>query len=239
MLDCLAGQTVRLQVFLWNNGDPLLFAENRSDEGAPGPANRPMREHPLVKLYVESSPNMRCWPRWLMASMADTEYVCSMDDDLVFADAKVLEDAIAASRDKCPDGVVGFFGWEAIPGRDYKGSRHVNGSATDRWVDFIKGRFMLFRRDLLERVPLAHPVFRDPNALKRRGDDLYVNLCISRGRRNAHLVPGILGKRWKELPQQGHAVSGESGHYRERGELLDRLFESFDAAAELAGAEQP
>ena len=217
ILDCLQGQTVPVQVYVWNN-----------QPGCPIP------EHPLVKLTVTASRNMRCWPRWLMASMADTEYVCTLDDDLLFADQRVLEDAIAAAADRCPEGVVGFFGWQDVPGKGYRECRHINGSPEDCWVDFVKGRFMLLRRVLLERVPLAHPVFRDVESLLRRADDFYVNLCISQGRRGAHLVPGTLGRRYEELWDHGVGMMYEPGHREERGELVRRMFDYYASAGERA-----
>jgi len=226
VLDALAAQTVPLQVFVWNNGAPLTFS---ADGGA---TQRPIAEHPLVSLAVQSARNMGCWPRWLLASMADTEFVCTMDDDLSPADERVLEDAVTACREQCPDGVVGFFGWRQIDGRPYAdGSQHVNGSAEGRWVDFIKGRFMLFRRDLLRRVPLAHPAITDVRHELTRADDLFVSLCISRGRRGAHLVPGVLGRRWRNLPQHGAAVSAQPGHYAERGRLIQRMFDFYEEQA--------
>ena len=242
ILECLTKQTVPVQVFLWNNaGDsaPPAAAEATAKAAA----------HPLVRLSVTASRNMRCWPRWLMASMADTEFVCTLDDDLVFADDRVLEDAIKAATELCPEGVVGFFGWQQVPGKSYRDCLHVNGSRVDRWVDFIKGRFMFLRRVLLERVPLAHPVFRDVESLLRRADDFYVNLCISGGRREAHLVPGTLGKRYEELWDHGVGMMHEPGHREERGELVRRMFDYYgtrrrgvegsEAAAEPVAAAAP
>lgn len=199
VLDSIASQTVPAQVCLWNNGEPL-----------------PVREHPLVKAYVESSRNLGCFPRWALAALADTEYVCSMDDDLVFADTRVLEDAVGACRRECPDGIVGFFGWSEVEAKDYRHGRHHNGTTTGTRCDVIKGRFMLFRRALLERVPMEIPPLAGLDAVSHREDDLYLSLCISGGRKDWHRIPALLGKRWKELPQRGASASAQPGHYRRR-----------------------
>lgn len=239
ILDCLARQTVPVQVFLWNNSYSGPDGPKETQVDADREEFRQAARHPLVALCVESSRNMRCWPRWLLAGLADTEYICTLDDDLMFADARVLEDALWASRNKCPDGVVGLFGWQRIPGRSYGESFHVSGSLEDYWVDFVKGRFMLFRRQLLELVPLAHPLFRDVNALLRRADDFYVNLCISRGTRSAHLVPGILGHRYENLPEWSTGLARQPGHWQERDELVRRMFAFYEAesAKQLKGAQ--
>ncbi|MFO8006475.1 MAG: tetratricopeptide repeat protein [Candidatus Brocadiia bacterium] len=226
LLDCLAAQSVPVEVLLWNNGEPFTVSHREGAEPVPP------SEHPLVTLAVRSSENVGCWTRWLLASAARTEYVCTLDDDLVLADRWVLEDAVWASRTRCPDGVVGLFGWTEVPGRDYRHCTHTNGSERDCRVDLIKGRFMLLRQALLERVPLEHPVFRELNDYRWRADDIYVNLCVSHGRRAAHLVPGILGKRFEELPGAERGLCRQPDHHRQRGELARRLFAHYEEVRE-------
>ena len=261
ILDCLAAQTARPRIILWNNGDPINIS---SPAGPPVP----IENDPRMSLVVRPSQNMGCMPRWWLAALAETEFVCSLDDDLLLADNRVLEDAIKAQRELCPTGIVGFFGWEAVPGKNYLGAKHINGSSEDRRVDLIKGRFMLFQTRLLQRVLLAHPALNGsescpqghasvvssqqshsasseqaavnseqsrPNAthhslltthlsLLRRCDDIYINFCIGQGEHRPHLVPGVLGKRWKEHGEQdGRALALQPGHYEERDQMVNLM----------------
>jgi len=209
IMDCLQAQTARPEIRIWNNGTPLLF--NR------GGTDLPIHQHEVVSLSVRPSQNLLCFPRWWLASLADTEYVCSMDDDILLRDERVLEDAMAACREECPDGIVGFFGATEVEGKGYKGWRHHNGTSKGTRCDMIKGRFMLFRRELLGRVPLLVP------GLDHREDDIYLSLCISGGKPGAHLVPARLGKRWTELPQRGTSMASEGGHYQRRGAFYRTL----------------
>ncbi len=204
LLDCLASQTLRPQVFLWDN----------APEGGRAP------DHELVELSVQSSRNLGCFPRWALAALADTEFVCSMDDDLVFADERVLEDAIAACREECPDGIVGFFGWSEVEGKDYRHGRHHNGTTTGTACDVVKGRFMLMRRALLERVPLEIPTLADFDGLSHREDDVYVSLCISGGRPAWHRIPARLGHRCKDLLQRSAAATAQPGHWQNRDRAI-------------------
>jgi len=217
ILDCLAAQTLRPTVWLWDNAP-------RGE----GQQMRSARMRARLDLRVVSGRNFGCFPRWWLASMAETDYVCSMDDDLVLRDERVLADAVEAQRSLCPDGVVGFFGWKRVEGRQYKGSRHIHGSREDRRVDLVKGRFMVLRRTLLERVPLL------ARGVGHREDDVLVNLGISGGRPGAHLVPGVLGKRWKELPQRGTALAAEPGHYNKRDQAIRAMLDWLAAQGRLA-----
>lgn len=223
VLNSIAEQTIKTQVVLWNNGDPLQF------QRPSGPPCR-MAEHELVSVAVQSSKNVGCFPRWLLAALADTEFVCSMDDDLVFKDKNVLADAVAACREECPDGIVGFFGWSARDGKDYRHGRHHNGTTHGTACDIIKGRFMLFRRALLERVPMEIPGLNAVEGLSHREDDVYLSLCISGGRPDWHRIPARLGHRWKELSQHGVSASSESGHYKRRDEYIRRIKEWLKSA---------
>lgn len=175
-----------------------------------------------MALTVKSSRNLGCLPRWQLAALADTEFVCSMDDDLLLKDKRVIEDAVGACRERCPDGIVGFFGWEHVDGKPYKRARHINGSRKDRRCDIVKGRFMLLRRKLLSSVPMLPPDM-DGERLGFRCDDIYVSLCIARGEWGRHLVPGVLRKRWKELPQRGASLAAQPGHYEQRDRAVSRI----------------
>jgi hypothetical protein len=221
VLDNLRAQTVPLQVYLWNNGAPFEF---RAGEGP----MRPIAEHPLVKLYIQSSENVGCFPRWALAALADTEFVCSLDDDLAFADNAVLADAIAACREECPEGIVGFFGWVAGPPPDlnYMRGMHVSGipaGAPSARVDVVKGRFMLMKRAVLERVPLEISALAGISGLSHREDDIYVSLCVSGGKPDFHVIPARLQRRWRELPSHGVAAAAEPGHYERRDEYIRRI----------------
>ena len=226
VLDCLGRQTLRPRVVLWDNhaeaetGTALQWRR-------PSGELAPMHEHPLIDLVVRPTRNMGCMPRWWLASVAETEYVCSLDDDLGLADERVLEDAACACGEECPDGIVGFFGWSRAPGKSYKDGRLVSASPKgDARVDVVKGRFMLLRRALLERVPLAIP-----GLSCRTVDDIYLSLCISACKPGFHLLPARLGGRSRNLPERGVGVSVMPDHYELREGAVLALDRHFGKAA--------
>ena len=236
VLDGLQMQAVRPRIWLWDN----------SPGGAPEAVAR------RCDLVVRSNRNLGCFARWWLASRAATPYVCSIDDDFRLTDGRLLDDAVEACREKCPDGIVGIFGWKGIDGCgtggsptragpviDYKQGRHVNGATEDTNVDLVKGRFMVFRRDLLDRVPLRPParvlesMGEHAEELLLRCDDIYLNLMIARNRtpRRRGLIPAALGEegeRWNEAgPQDERALATDEGHYDVRGRAIEAILEYF------------
>jgi len=218
VLQSLARQTIKPEVAIWDNG----FGESGGLKYRAGVRGLlPIAEHPMIGLVISPSRNLGCMPRWWMATGVKTDYVCSLDDDLALADERVLADAIDAQRRLCPEGIVGPFGYRRVEGKSYKAGLHVNGrSKTDRRVDLIKGRMMLFPTRLLARVPMAIPGV-DPGE-----DDVYVNLCISRGLPNYHLVPAVLAGRWKQVGKEdARSRALRPGHFEHRDECIRKLTE--------------
>ncbi|MFH1572346.1 MAG: glycosyltransferase [Acidobacteriota bacterium] len=212
LLDCLAGQTLQPRVIIVDNGWGGAAEEDRLR----------LDDHPLVDLVIRHTKNLGCFPRWHAAAQTDCEYICTLDDDLLLADPRVLEDAIAAQEEECPDGIVGFYGWSGAPGRSYRRGRHFRGTKLGTRCDIIKGRFMVLRRRLLERVPLLIP------GVSLREDDIYVSLCISRGQPDYHLIPRRLGCRCKNLPGSNTGASAEPGHWLSRHTQVKALTAHFE-----------
>jgi len=233
ILDCLAAQTAQPRIVLWNNAaaGSVKFRHGNPDDTSP---MKPIEQDPRVSLVVNSSENLGCWPRWWLAGAADTEFVCSLDDDLKLADERVLEDAMSACREECPDGIVGFFGWSQVVGKDYRRGRHHNGTTTGTKCDVIKGRFMLLRRELLARVPLVHPA---TGGLEE--DDIVISLAVSRGRPNCHRIPARLGKRWREVGRQdGRARASRPDHYQRREKYVRALLDYYRGRDKTVAAQK-
>jgi hypothetical protein len=193
VLDDLARQTAKPAIFLWNNG-----AEVR---------------HPAIAWLADSSVNMACWPRWMMAGMAQTDFVCVMDDDLTFTDDRVLDDLMAALDARPEHTIVGLFGMKLDPAKEYRQGRQIRPSDTDQAADIIKGRCMVMRTSALAAVHLRPKPAR--HALI--GDDIFVSGTLAGGKAGMHVVPKGFMNRWKELPGD-HGLYKQPDHwgYREQ-----------------------
>jgi len=202
VIDSVHKQTVHPQIFLWNNGAP--FHDSR------------------VTWQVDSSLNKICWPRWFMASMASTEYVCSLDDDLSFADNRVLESAIEYADENARDGIVGPYGVRLMARRTYMKSDHIDLPDTDMRVDIVKGRMMLFRRELLQQVPLVVPEVGDEIPI--RNDDIVMSGLISRGKPGFHHVPRLFKNRILPLSEKECGLVQQAEHWESRNRTKEEFF---------------
>lgn len=191
ILDALGDQTEKPDVFLWNNGDEV--------------------RHPVVRWQADSSVNMACWPRWWMASMAQTEFVCVLDDDLVFTDETVLEDFAAALTGRPDHVIAGLFGMKLDPTKEYRYGEQIRPGDEDQVADIIKGRCMVLRTSALGAVHLRPK----PERHMLIGDDIYVSGTLAGGKSGIHIVPKGFVARWKELPND-HSLFKLSDHWEHR-----------------------
>jgi len=206
ILDSISSQSVSTRVFLWDNG------------GTPVEDSR-------IDWRVRSSENMACWPRWMMAVYADTDFVCTLDDDLLFADRHVLRDGIMASEGLEPNRLVGPFGRNLARDLSYSGGANVWGSREGRrkdWkVDVIKGRHIVARTSTLREIlPLHIPPPRE--------DDIAVCGMLANGARRHHVRPACYLhrlQRFRKLPAP-HAIWEKPGHLERRDEAARRYFKS-------------
>jgi hypothetical protein len=190
LLDSLHKQTLKPVIFLWNNGDPLRSV--------------------AVDWLVQSSENLKCWPRWLLGSLATTPYICSLDDDLALKDDRVLSELVKVLEDDDkPDRVFGLAGLVLPPGIHYtQGKRPTEGPLAP--ADIIKGRMMAFRTAALKKLTLQ------PRGTE---DDIAVCGLLANRRRLHHRQITWLRDRIEELPDQ-HAYCSQPGHYERRNQAI-------------------
>jgi hypothetical protein len=185
ILDALRVQTVQPAIMVINNG-PMV----PSTGGA---------------RLVDIPWNARPFVRHLFALYADTEWIMVMDDDLMPNCNTFLADALAVAA-KRPDAIIGAYGC-------YLGKKapYYSASIRDGEVSIIKGRFMLYRRALLEDVRFG----RMPMQFGQRGDDIFISLEIGRGQ-PIHWADDGLRKQLTELPPGEVGLEHSPKHYAYR-----------------------
>lgn len=215
IIEQIRTQTLYPKIFLWNNGGDFDCAG--------------------IDWRIDSSFNAITWGRWFMASMAQTEYVAVMDDDLVFTDSNVLKDAVDFLRNKNENMIIGPFGVNLRD--DFSEycfcSRFSSQAGKDQYVDMILGRLMIMRTKALKNLHLI-PGWHKKVLL---GDDLVVSAMMARGKGRFHCVPTLFNKCLKELPCP-FASSSSSDHFVLRDEVRrdffrPNLFEKVGAVCKL------
>jgi len=202
ILDSIRSQTIRANVFLWNNGDEDVNS-------------------PLIDRYEKSTENVGCMVRWKLAREANTPYVMSLDDDICFNRNDALQDIITSLENqdnlKRIIGVVGAcFG--KIP--YYTRQQHFDCPLPDHLldqdiaVDIVKGRVMAFRKNLLDDVE-----FPD-----EREDDIFLNATFASKARRFHRIPILLNDAFRDLPTFSRGNWFENRHFLSRDRALRKYF---------------
>ena len=189
IISSLRSQTVACKIFVWNN-------------------NQRAYQNDDVDLIINSSQNLKCWPRWSMSAYTDTPYIMSHDDDFMLDSPDCLSLLIEALESNyIPGRAVGFAGVRL--GSDlsffpsdfqkklrkfkiHQGAKHITNPGKDKTVDVIKGRLILCRRSDLNTLPTYADEAEDM-------DDIFVSSFLSKGQLKHHLVTSALKGKVKEL----------------------------------------
>ena len=123
----LRRQTVPLIIQVWDNS-----GVGQEDED--------------VDLWITSSKNVGCTPRWRLIQSAGTKWACFLDDDLT-AKSRAFELAMQIAEDTSP---LGIEGRKYLPNKPYKDAVKVE----DGECDVILGRFWFLRTSHAQKLNL-------------------------------------------------------------------------------------
>ncbi len=190
----IRNQNRKVLIFLWNNNIKDTFEYD-------------------CDLRIDSDKNLFCLPRWLMSFFTKTDYIFTLDDDLMFKDKNVISDCIDYfEKNNLPDDtILGNYGVIFNQSKDYWHSDHVKDVNKDVFVDVVKGRFMFLKKGLMNMG------FVNCNSI--RGDDIYVS-SFSRHK----IVPAFLKNRFKNLDQGDVALWKQADHKNARQEAVNNYF---------------
>lgn len=189
VIESIRKQTVPTTIFLWDNsGEDIKYD---------------------VDAHVRSNINFKCWPRWALGSMAESEFIFSLDDDLMFKDEKVLEDACKYRT--VPDIIIGYCGVQLVRDTNYWDSPHIKAPREeDTYVDIVKGRFMFMRRNFLKSVGMEY----EPTC-----DDIRLS-----SRSKCKVIPGMFYDRFIELDEGSVALWQTAEQQEKRNKARFRYF---------------
>jgi hypothetical protein len=196
-------QTAKPKIAVWNNGEEI--------------------ENPGVEYFFGGSRNLFCMPRWHVAALLGTEYVCIIDDDMLPASDDLLENCAKRCKHYGDERIIGHLGKELGPGpKYYKDGKYVKASEADlnnkedRFADVVLGQFMFLHVSLLKKVPLYCPYY------EQRGDDIWISLMTSRAK-SYHVIPYFTNKSLTLLPTLKVGLSSGHEHYFKRDKMISDL----------------
>lgn len=198
IIKSLREQTAPIKIFLWNN-----CLDDHVDYG--------------VDLQINSSKNLMCWPRWFMANYATTDYVFSLDDDLLFADNRIIEDAIYYLDKSCCD-AIGYSGVKIIDGhKDYLDQQHILFPRQDESVDILKGGFLFAKR---KNIRIPQNLFNVDAHNPRIEDDIVISSFLSH-----KIVPRIFRKRLRRQAGFFNGLHSKPDHAESRTQYMRQYYE--------------
>lgn len=190
ILESIRNQSIPIDIFLWNNN-----SEDKYDYDA--------------DLKINSSKNLICWPRWLIACFAETEYIFTLDDDIMFSQEDVIEKCIYFFEKNrfSIDTIIGKFGVILNSEKNYFGSNHIQAANEQKYVDVVKGRFMFMRTEFIKNIYLN---------LSVREDDIYIS-SFSKNK----IIPDFLKTGFKKLEQGEVSLWKQKEHKISRQKAVD------------------
>ena len=161
--------------------------------------------------------NAGCYARTIFALYAKTDWVMMFDDDLMPNDSLFVEDALRIAKQH--RFITGAFGCRlSKTPLHYMGRPNVDSTGPS---SMVKGRFMVYRRSLLDSVTLGG--LMQCEKYRIRCDDIYLNLSTGHGD-PVHWVDVGLRQRLKELPPGRVGSEFAPGHYETREEFCAAYF---------------
>lgn len=191
VIKSIRSQSIDIDIWLWDNSNK----------------NEPFD----VDLRINSSKNLKCFPRWCLASMINTKYFFVIDDDLLINDKHVIKDCkYIFEKQNEPDLIIGNYGVVLNTEMNYFDSLHTNSCEVNINCDVIKGRFMFMQRSLLHNVNLQ----RDFTC-----EDIKVS-SVSKNK----LIPAMLKDRFTNLKEGNEALYKQEGQKDKRQKAIDKYF---------------
>lgn len=162
--------------------------------------------------------NAGCPIRTFMSFWSETDLIMWMDDDLRPDDPTFVARAIESQAKHCPTGILGIAGRRFELSPPHYGLPKTGRDIEDGKTAIVKGRFMLFRKEILASVRvLAWPVHSNMEYM-RKCDDIYISLETGHGEA-VHHIDGDLGQRIKEMGsgrRYGDCTEPNHFHLREK-----------------------
>jgi hypothetical protein len=189
----IRSQSIPIKICLWNNN----------------PDDKTKYD---VDLQIDSPNNFKCYPRWMMASLVETDYIFTLDDDLMLSDNNVIEETLNLYENINTNNlIIGYTGVILNKDKDYWTSEHITEPKNiDIKVDIVKGRFMFMNKSIINNITLEN---------EETCEDIKISSYSY-----YKLIPSILKNRLSNLDELGVGLFGSNDHNLKRSIATKKYF---------------
>ncbi len=191
-------QTLTPELMIINNGPRALAAQIRENMRH---VWLPFNAHPFA--------------RHLLSLYVETEWIMTIDDDIVPIGPTFIERALALAEER-PNVITGAWGCRLGESRPYYRVREAPYGETE----IIKGRLMIHRRKMLEEVRFGKMPFQ----FGMRGADIFMSLEMGKCQ-PVHFASQELAMGLRELPAK-KSVEAHVDHYLQEEAFCEYYMEN-------------
>lgn len=157
---------------------------------------------------LTASVNLRTGISLAVAPLLQTRFIVKIDDDMRLTDSHVLTDALKYMRESGEE-LIAYDGLNLVNGKyESPGCNILAKKGQNPHVDIGKGRFMMYRRELIYKVPLG---------AARQHADIALSVCAG-----GAVLPSVLAGRVLRKAGTGpESACREKGHKEARQEAVD------------------
>lgn len=160
-------------------------------------------------LVIKKDNSLMCWARWLESFNHDSEYICVMDDDLIFTNKDVINLCYQFMEKNKEIDCIGLEG-VILNKESYVTSFHVFPSNEDLKVSVVKGRFMFIRKSSLNKLDLKPDL---------TCDDIKVSSFLKN-----KIIPSFLKNSFIDLPSGNESLSAKQYQHIKREYASKKYF---------------
>jgi glycosyltransferase involved in cell wall biosynthesis len=177
-------------------------------------------------IVINSQKNWRCWAKYIVSQMVKTEWVLSMDDDIMFG-KDGLNILFEATRGDL-EGIYGLFGVNLINGSYSKGKRIVSDKIKEkRSVDILLGRVILCKTEKMALATYSRSLiagYRDKHYLFDEGEDIILTLANKRSGFKNYVIPSSDDLGFINLSELGQSLYKRKSHMNNRDLAVKDFF---------------
>jgi len=167
---------------------------------------------------INSGKNWRCWAKYIISQMVKTDWVISLDDDIILG-KEGLNLLVNNAKDD-PEAIYGFFGVNLVNGSYSKGKRvDSNKIKEKKAVDILLGRTIFcktekmamatYHRSLIEDYRNKHYIFNE-------GEDIILTLVNKKLGFKNYVIPSSDDLGFINLPELGQSLFRRKTHKNNR-----------------------